>query len=214
MYQINMLKGRQLPENHWVGIVLTGITFIIPVVLAFGISIGYFNGRASFNAQQEKLSDYEFQLRELDSAKGRTDSIVSDIQRMSASMSDVKEYLGRQIQWSDILLAISNNLPDTLYVDKLDVTRKAVNKLVDQRYGDKKKINIIIPARTLVISLYSLSSEGDDAAVRKLQRNLIESEAFKKSVNDVVIAARVPDVISGKEVVRYELNCVFKIAEK
>lgn len=213
MYQINLLKRRQLPDNHWGGIVLTGITFIIPVVLAFAISIGYFKDRSAYNVQKEKLSDYEFQLREMDNAKIRADGVASEIQSISASLLDVSEFLGRYIQWSDILLAISENLPDTLLVNKLDVTRKTVTRLVDQRYGDKKKINILIPARTLVVSLYSISGEGDDASVRQLQRNLIESEAFKRSVKDVVIATREPDKISGKDVVRYELNCVFKIDE-
>jgi len=213
MYQINLLKGRQLQGNHWVGIIVTGLTFVIPVVVAFAISIGYFKDKATYNVQQEKLSDYEFQLRELGDAKARADVIVSEIHGMSASLSDVREFLGRNIQWSDILAAISDNLPGTLFVNKIDVTSKTVTKLVDQRYGGTKKIHILIPARTLVVSLYSDSSEGDDDAVRQLQRKLIESEAFMKNVKDVVIAAREPDKISGKDVVRYELNCVFKIAE-
>lgn len=213
MYQINMLKGRQLPEDHWVGIVLTGIAFLIPVVLAFAISIGYFNDKSNLSDQQEKLTDYEFQIREMEGAKTRVDSVVSEIHKVSASLSDVGEVLARHTQWTDILMAISDNLPDTLQVNKLDVKCRTVTRTVDQRYGDKKKINISIPARTLVISLYSVSGEGDDAAVRDLQRSLIESESFQRCVKDVVIAAREPDNVDGKDVVRYELNCVLKIDE-
>ena len=213
MYQINMLKGRQLPEDHLAGIVLTGIAFVIPVVLAFAISIGYFNDRSTLNAQQEKLTDYEFQLREMEEAKTRVDSVASEIQNISASLSDVGEVLGRHTQWTDILMAISDNLPDTLRVNKLDVMHRTVSRTVEQRYGDKKKINITLPARTLVVSLYSVSGDGDDAAVRDLQRSLIEAEAFQRCVKDVVIAMREPDNVDGKDVVRYELNCVLKIDE-
>lgn len=210
MYQINMLKGRQLPDNHWAGIMLTGITFLIPIVLAFAISIGYFNDRATLNAQEEKLTDYEFQLREMEDAKNRVDSVVLENQKMSAVLSDVSEFLGRHTQWTDILLAISNNLPDTLLVNELNVTHKTVTRTVDQKYGNKK-INILIPARTLVVSLYSVSGDGDDAAVRNLQRSLAESPPFQKRVKDVIIAVREPDTIDGKDVVRYELNCILKV---
>ena len=213
MYQINMLKGRQLPDDHWVGILLTGIAFVIPVILAFTISIGYFNDRLTLNAQREKLTDYEFQLREMEDARTRVDGVVSDIQKISASLSDVGEVLGRNTQWTDILLAISENLPDTLSVNKLDVLHKTVTRTVEQRYGDKKKINILIPARTLVVSLFSFARDGGDAAVRDFQRSLIESESFKRCVKDVVIAVREPVNIEGKDVVRYELNCILKIDE-
>jgi len=210
MYQINMLKGSQLPEKHWPSILLAGIAFVVPIALAFVISIAYFNDKAAIVTQDEKLSDYEFQLREMEDAKKRVDSVVSVIRKKTSSLSDVEEVLGRHIQWSDILTAISENLPDTLVVNKLDVMQRKVTKTVDKRYGDKKKITISIPARTLVISLYSVAVEGDDAAVRNLQRNLIEAEAFQRCVKDVVIAVREPDNIEGKEVVRYELNCILK----
>jgi len=213
MYQINMLKGSQLPEKYWPSILLAGIAFVVPIALAFVISIAYFNDKAALVTQDEKLSDYEFQLREMEDAKKRVDSVVLAIQKKTSSLSDVEEVLGRHIQWSDILIAISENLSDTLVVDKLDVMQRKVTRTVDKRYGDKKKITISIPARTLVISLYSVSVEGDDVAVRNLQRNLIEAEAFQRCVKDVVIAVREPDNIEGKEVVRYELNCIFKIDE-
>ena len=210
MYQINMLKGRQLPGNNWPGIVVTGIAFVIPIALAFIMSMVYFQDRTALGIEQEKLSDYEFQLREMEDARKRVDSIVLENQKMSASLSDVGEVLGRHTQWTDILLAISGNLPETLRVNKLDVIGRMVTRTVDQRYGDKKKINISIPARTLVVSLYSVSADGNDAAVRNLQRSLVKSEVFRECVKDVVIAMREPDKIAGKDVVRYELNCILK----
>lgn len=213
MYQINMLKGSQVPEKHWPSILLAGIAFVVPIALAFVISIAYFNDKAALVTQDEKLSDYEFQLREMEDAKKRVDSVAFAIQKQTASLSDVDEVLVRHVQWSDILIAISENLPDTLVVDKLDVMQRNVSKTVEKRYGDKKKINISIPARTLVISLYSVSVEGDDAAVRNLQRNLIKAAAFQRCVKDVVIAVREPDNIDGEDVVRYELNCILKIDE-
>jgi hypothetical protein len=211
MYQINMLKGSQLHEKHWPSILLAGIAFVVPIALAFVISIAYFNDKAALVTQDEKISDYEFQLRDMEEAKKRVDSVVLAIQNKTSSLSDVEEVLGRHIQWSDILIAISENLPDTLVVNKLEVIKSSAKRIVDRRYGVKKKINITIPARTLVISLYSESAEGDDAAVRNLQRNLIKSAAFQRCVKDVVIATREPDSIDGKDVVHYELNCILKL---
>ncbi len=211
MYQIDMLKGSQSPDNNLLDILFTGVAFVIPIALAFVISIGYFNGRASISAQNDKLGDYEFQLREMEQAKGRIDAVVSKNQRISASLADVGDVLLRHTQWTDILLAISDNLPDSLRVNKLNVLRRMVTKTVDQRYGSKKKINISVPARTLVVSLYSVGGDGDDAAVRKLQKSLVEAKAFTDRVKDVVIALRKPDVIEGADVVRYELNCIMKV---
>lgn len=208
MYQLNMIKGRQLPDNNWSVMVVTGVAFILPIVLGFVISIGYFDEKASLNAYQGILTDYEFQLREMEVAKKRVDKVASANEKKSARLGDVGEVLLRHTQWTDILMAISNNLPESLQVNKLNVMRKSLRKTVDQRYGSAKKINISMPARTLVVSLYSAGMQGDDAAVRKLQRSLLEAEAFRKRVTDVVIASREPDIIDGQDVVRYELNCI------
>jgi hypothetical protein len=211
MYQIDMLKGRQLPGNSLLGVLFTGITFVIPIALAFVISIEYFDGRAYISAYDDKLSDYEFQLREMDEAKVRVDTVVLENQKISASLADVGEVLLRHTQWTDILVAISDNLPDSLRVNKLNVMRRTMTKTVDQRYGPKKKINISVPARTLVVSLYSVGGDGDDVAVRKLQKSLVEAKAFSDRVKDVVISLREPDVVEGADVVRYELNCIMKV---
>jgi hypothetical protein len=211
MYQLDMLKGRQQPDNNLLGILFTGVAFVIPLVLAFVISIGYFNAKAAISAQNDKLSDYECELREMEQAKGRVDTVVLRNQTISASLADVGDVLLRHTQWTDILLAISDNLPDSLRVNKLDVMRRMVTKTVDQRYGAKKKINISVPSRTLVVSLYSLGGNGDDAAVRKLQKSLAETKAFSERVKDIVIALREPDVVEGTDVVRYELNCIMKV---
>ncbi|MBW8015841.1 MAG: hypothetical protein FVQ82_06610 [Planctomycetes bacterium] len=208
MFQINMLNGRQLPKKHWPGVVLTGIAFVIPVAVALTISIGYFNDRAALNVQQEKPADYDLQLRAMGDGNKRVDGVVSGIQKISTSLPDAATVLVRHTHWRDILLAISENLPDTLFVNKLDVMRRTAARAVDQRYGDKKKINILIPARILVVSLYSSSGAGDDEAVRNFQRSLIETEAFQRCVKDVVIAMREPDSLEGKDIVRYELNCI------
>ena len=211
MYQINLLKASPKTESHWASILLTGIAFIVPLVLAFVISIAYFNDKASLVTLDEKIGDYEFQLREMDESKKRVDNVVLAIQKKTASLSDVGEVLGRHTQWSDILFAITENLPETLVLNKLDVLHRKITRSVPRRYGDKKKINISIPERTLVISLYSVSENGNDDAVRNLQKNLIESEVFKRFVKDVVIAVREPDNIEGRDVVRYELNCILRI---
>lgn len=211
MYQIDMLKGRQLPDNNLLGIFVAGVAFMIPIALAFVISIGYFNGKAAISVQNDKLREYELELREMEEAKGRVDVVVSSNEKISASLADVGDVLLRHTQWTDILLAISDNLGDSLRVNKLNVMRRTVSKTVDQRYGTKKKINISVPARTLVISLYSVGGGGDDAAVRQLQKNLVEAQAFSDRVTDVVIALREPDIVDGVNVVRYELNCIMKV---
>ncbi len=211
MYQIDMLKGRQLPDNSLLGILFTGVAFIIPVALVLVMSIGYFSDRAAIGAHNDKLIEYEFQLRGMELGKGRVDALVSKKQKISVVISDVGDVLLRHTQWTDILLAISDNLPESLRVNKLNVMRRTVSRNVDQRYGVKKKINISIPARTLVVSLYSLGVDGDDVAVRQLQKNLVEAKAFSDRVKDVVIALREPDIVEGADVVRYELNCIMKV---
>lgn len=208
MYEIDMLKGREAAGNNWFGMVLTGAAFFMPVALAFVISIGYFNDKASISAYREEVSDYEFQLREMEGEKKRIDGVTSKNEKQSAWLGDVGEVLSRHSQWTNILMAIRENLPDSLLVNKLDVNRKMVTMVVDQRYGDEKKINVSVPVRTLVISLYSTNGQSDDAAVRGFQRSLVAAEAFRKRVKDVVIALRKPDVVEGRDVVRYELNCI------
>jgi hypothetical protein len=208
MYQLDMLKGKQMVEESLSGVLITGVAFIAPFVLAFVISIGYFHNKGAIKAYNEKIAGYQSQVDEMEEIKQRVDRVVSENKKLSNWLGDVGEVLLRHTQWTDVLLAVSDNLPGSLIVDKLDIKHKTVNKTVAERYGNKKKIKISVPSRTLVVSLYSRSDDGGDAAVRDLQKNLTQNEAFRNKVKDVVISLREPDVLEGDNIVRYQLNCI------
>ena len=126
---------------------------------------------------------------------------------------DVGSALRCQVQWSNMLLAINDSLVDSLNINKLDVTIRKVQRTVSQKGNTDKKINISVPARTLVVSLFSHSGGNGDVEIRKFQNNLLKTESFKKYVSEIVIALREPDTINGVDVIRYELNCIFKVRE-
>ena len=141
------------------------------------------------------------------------DSIVADGQRIQASLVEVNSTLRRYVQWSSMLLAINNSLPDGLAVNKLDVAVRNVRRLVSQKGNPDKKVNISVPARTLALSLLSDVDDNGDAAIQQFQKKLLGTEPFKKHVREIVIALREPDNVNDSEVIRYELNCILKIRE-
>jgi len=213
MYQINLLKGSSSSGKHLPVALFAGVAFVIPLALAFAISVGYLNGRSSLRVQKEKLTDYEFRLREFQESRRYLDNVVARTRKMSASLSDVSCVLSGSTQWTELLLAITYGLPENLLVERLDVRQGKITKSIEKKDGAKKKMNIIVPVRTLVLSLYSVSPGGDDAGVREFRKSLLGSAVFKGAVKDVVIAVREPDRIEGKDVVRYELNCILKSDE-
>lgn len=214
MFTIDLLKGRNLPEKGgWREMAIAYAAMSILIVCAIVVSRGYFTNKKTMIEQEQIVNAYELRLKEMQGDKALADSIVSDSRSIRASLVDVGSALRRQVQWSDMLLAINDSLVDSLNINKLDVTVRKVQRAVPQKGDPNKKINISVPARTLVVSLFSHVGGNGDEAIRKFQKKLLKTEPFKKYVREIVIALREPDTIDGREVIRYELNCIFKVRE-
>jgi len=214
MFTIDLLKGRNLPEKSgWREIAMAYAAMSVLAVCAIAVSGSYLSNKRNIKQQQLVIDGYNLRIDEMAGDKAMADSIAAESQDIRACLIDVSSALKNQVQWSDMLLAINESLSENLNIDQLDVRVKTVPMIVPQKDNPDTKVTITVPARTLVISLFTSEGSEGDLAVRKFQKKLLTREPFKKYIREIVIALREPDLIKGGKVIRYELNCIFNIEE-
>ena len=204
MYKLDLLKGRNIPKKPSRRIILLALAaFSLPVIIGFYIFTGYMEEKKVYLSQSQIINDYKLQLSEMKESEISADKILLEIHQLRKSLTDIADVLERQYQWSGILTALSRNLPEILVVDRLQVKVDTVNKPVKQKIAAKKKRNIPVPVRTLIIGMYSYSLDEGDEAVR----DFIDSRPFGNSINEVIVSSREAVEVDRKKMVRYELKC-------
>jgi len=211
MITMDLLKGQALPVRSNVkGAAITGVAFSVPVVLLLMILGSYSHDRILVDTQSRVMEKYESKFDNLKARIEREKSLQEKRSKLNLCLAEVGDVLTNQVQWSQILMLVSENLPDSMVVDRLEVKVKQISEIVPKRSHPTRKINVPRSIRTLSISMYSLAQGEGDRAVRIFQQKLMQSESFTAIIKEVVIASRVPDKNGQKDIIRYELNCAFK----
>ncbi len=212
MFTIDLLKGQGLPIKRDVTTVtIIGVGFGIPAVLLMLMIGSYFHSKVIIKTQSRVLRNYETGFANLKADLER--QRVQEVQclKFASCLEEAAEVLSKHVQWSQVLMLLSEHLPESLVVDRLEVKVKMIPKIVCKKSDSTRKVSVFSPARTLSITMRSASGYSSDQSVKQFQKRLANSDLFKAIVKDVVISSRQPSHTEGKDVVCYELNCAFKI---
>lgn len=211
MITMDLLKGQALPVRSNVkGAAITGVAFSVPAVLLLVILGSYFHDRIRIDTQSRVLEKYESKFDNLKAGLEREKSLQEKRSNLNLCLAEVSGAMNNQVQWSQILMLLSEHLPESMVVDRLEVKVKQMSVIVPKKSDPTRKINVPRSIRTLSISMYSLAEGEGDRAVKIFQQKLMKSESFTAVVKEVIIASRIPDKSGDKDIIRYELDCAFK----
>jgi len=209
-YSIDLLKGQGIPaRSRPEGIIATAITAVVPLVIALSIIGLYFSTKVVIEVHKTEIANCQRRIEEFSSQmidyKSRS-SLKADYE---GCLSETSIALGKHNQWSDILVAVVENLPDSLVLNKLSVQENKVRVKVPDKNNPGEKIEKIVPSRTLSMKLEGPSSDDTDKAVKKFRKRLQLSSVLGPKLEDIPVSQEV-DVEDGHNVISYELKCIFK----
>ena len=210
MFTIDLLKGQGIPaRSRPEGIIATAVTVVVPMAVAAVIFGIYLSNRVVMNIQRREISNYEEKISQL-----------SDVMRTYKSYERRKSAIQQRIlertvavdehqQWSDILVTIVKNMPESIVLKQMRVESRAVKVKVPDSEDPKKKVDKMIPARTVQLTLGGAAGAISDREVQDFRDKLKASSVLASKLEDIPVSQQV-ETVDGREIITYEMKCILK----
>jgi len=210
MFTIDLLKGQGIPaRSRPEGIIATAVTVVVPMAMAaimFGI---YLSNRVVMNIQRREISNYEEKMSQL-----------SDVMRTFKSYERRKSTIQQRIlegtlavdehqQWSDILVTIVKNMPESIVLKQMTLESRTVRVKIPDSEDPKKKVDKMILARTLQLTLGGAAGAISDREVKDFRDKLRASSVLASKLEDIPVSQQV-EMVDDREIITYEMKCILK----
>ena len=210
MFTIDLLKGLGVPiKSKPGGRFLVAFSFIVPVVFASVVFGNYLHNRIVIVSQKEQLENYEIKISDLRTQLEFREEAKQQRNDLHACRKELADSIHRQVQWSPVLEALLQNLPESAIVEQLEVKSQAVSRKVLLRGSLEETINITIPKRTLETSIRLDAQDNADEMVEDFTYQLYYSPLLAGKINDVAVVERIADERS--DTILYKIYCIFEI---
>ena len=209
MLNIDMLKGQGIPIKSRPGAAfLLALIIAIPVLAAMAVTAEYINGKIELSTLKNEWSDIENKISQLSSGVKFQASDRRKINNINACFVEVHEVLEYHIQWTPVFVALIENLPDKLFLEKLTVDTYPQQTEVPKRSDPLEFVSVDVPKSTVYIDLYSHLADYDGKNVQDYIEQLNSLESLKEKVESIRPLSQITDKQAG--VKRYSIKCVFK----
>lgn len=210
MFTIDLLKGQGLPiKSRPEGIVIAAITLAVPIIIAIAMFSFYLRSGIIISIKKQDRINYEAKMNKLADAVELQRTFEKEKGICSGCLSEVKASISRHTQWSPILAALVENIPESVVLEELSVRQSSVKKKVPQKDDPKKMVEATFLLRTLSMSVYGGAWSNCGEAVREFRDRLWSSSLLGPKLENIKVSQKSAR-IENKDVISYEIDCVFK----
>ena len=214
MFTIDLLKGQGRPvRTRPKGIAIFVATFVVPVLVAILMASYYYNNRVVISINNQNVANYTTQIERLADTLKLKESWERDKINLSNCLSDVASSIGTHTQWSPILVSLVQNLPNSAVLNSLEVKQTLINKKVSaiaEKDKKDKTADTSVIVRTLRMRLCGNPNSDFDREIKAFRDRLLASDVIGTKLEDVVIASQTNDTMNGRNVISYDIDCIFK----
>lgn len=210
MFTIDLLKGQGIPEkSRPEKVIVVAVAAAVPIVVAiimFGI---YLSNQIGLSVQKQELAAVQKKIDSLSNSLTVQKSFVAEKQKIRQFMTDAAKAIDRHTQWTDILVTLVRSMPDSLILTGISVEQHNARLKIPDKNNPGSTVEVSVPARTLNLSLGGRAANTSDKEVREFRDKLRNSEKLGSKLEDIIVSQEV-NMDSGREVISYEMKCIFK----
>ncbi|MGD0572142.1 MAG: hypothetical protein ABSB11_03890 [Sedimentisphaerales bacterium] len=217
MFTIDLLKGQGRPiRTRPKGIAIFVATFVVPVLVAILMASYYYNNKVVISINKQNIANYTTQIGRLADTLKLKESWDRDKTNLSNCLSDVANSVKTHTQWSPILVSLVQNLPDSAILNSLEVRQTSIKKAaaggsaIAEKDNKDKTGDVSITVRTLKMRLCGNPNSDFDREIKAFRDRLLASNVIGTKLEDVVIASQTNGNMDGRDVVSYDIDCIFK----
>jgi Tfp pilus assembly protein PilN len=213
MFTIDLLKGQGRPvRTKPQGVAIFVATFAIPAVVALVLAGYYTRTSVVISVQKQNINSLDLQIKRLSDAIKYKTGCEKEKASIANCITDVASSIQRHTQWSGTLMSLLENLPDSVIISSIEIqytyTKKKAAAGSAEKTDKKKDSSVIV--RVLKIKVSGNPSYNCDLEVRAFRDRLKASKELGPKLEDVIIASQGHENYDGRDVVTYDIECIFK----
>ena len=218
MFTIDLLKGQGRPiRTKPKGIAIVVATFVVPILGAILMASYYYNNKVVISINKQNIANYTTQIERLADTLKLKESWDRDKANLSNCLSEVASSIRTHTQWSPIIVSLVQNLPDSAVLNGLEVRQTSINKkaaagvsAIAEKDKKAKTDDTSVIVRTLRMRLCGNPHSNFDREIKAFRDRLLASNVMGTKLEDVVIAAQTNETMEGRDVISYDIDCIFK----
>ena len=214
MFEVDLLNGAGRPRKiRPIDIYIGAAAIFIPVlclIIVLSVNMNYKN---QLKATKQELQDCEIQIKQFSQDVDSFVKLNQQVERAEKNLLEVAHAVTQCVQWSDILKALTDEMPDGLFLKELSVRKSLKKERVVDRNNPDKKIAIELADRTLTISLYGPGDQDSDRDVQSYIYHIQQSPVLANHINgdEIEVVLRQDEVFNKRNLTCYQIECPFKI---
>jgi len=210
MFTIDLLKGQGIPrKSKPAGMAVAAITVAVPFIAAIAALTCYLRNATIISIEKQAITGYQAKLNKLSDAVKLHKSLEQEKNLYLNCLSEVESSIVNHTQWSDILTAVVENLPEAVILTKLEVTQQHVKRKVPAKNDPKKTIDITVPIKILKINVAAHPGANCDEAVRDFRNRLLNLPYVQQTFNSINVS-QTSGKLGDQQVISFEIDCIFK----
>jgi hypothetical protein len=216
MFAIDLLKGEGRPaRTKPQGVAIFVATFAVPMMVAILMAGYYYRNKVVISIYKQNVANYVTQTDRLADSLKLKEAWDKDKSAINGCLTDVAGSIGMHTQWSPVLVAIVQNLPESVVLNNLEVRQSSIKRktavgISTEKNKTDKKADTSVVVRTLKLRVSGIAGSDCDREVKVFRERLRASDVLGPKLEDVVIASQGRDTLDGREVVAYDIDCIFK----
>jgi hypothetical protein len=212
MFTIDLLKGKGIPENSGpAGMAIAAATFTLPIVIVLFIFGSYVSGKIKNAIKEGELKTLQAKVNNvsLEDAVKNQKRLENEKQLLNNSLTEVSSSISGHTQWSPVLVAIIQNIPQNVVLRTIEVKYESrkIKRPKDDDSG--KTVEAVISVRTLHLSMVGTGSGNYDRDVKAFRDALMADSYLAQRLDNIRVAQEM-DKVKDTNIVSYEIYLIFK----
>ena len=199
LFTIDLLKGQGKPKLKPKGtLLLVAAALLLPFLVFLIMTGNYVYVRAELPIKTSQLEKAQ------QAGDGQLKMYDTQIEKCKKYLAEISLALKPQVQWSDKLIGIIQNMPDSVVLDKLDCKTVSYSMREPSKEDPQKTITISGNRKVLSMIFFAESDRSADSDMQEYVGKLtdIGLNAIIKNQENVYV--------DEKKVKKYQVECVLE----
>jgi len=213
MITIDLLKGKGRPaRSEPITIALLTILFMIPMVCGLAMAAQFVHNKSSLAVKNESDQQLDTKIAGFSEQVAFRQSADTLMSQTNTCLLEAAQTMPRYNQWSLILVAIAQHLPENFVLRELIVKSKSKSVEISKNGEPDQKITIKVPQRTLQIRIYHSDHQLNNASVQEFIENLQATASLENQVETFRLVGHQLETFDSQDVTRYDIDVELKTA--
>jgi Tfp pilus assembly protein PilN len=210
MFAIDLLNGQGAPaRSRPEGIIVAALSTTVPVVAAVVMFGVYVHSKTIVSIKRGQIANYTTKIGALSEAVRLQESLDREKAVVGEKLLEVKSAISRYTQWSSVLAALIERMPESVVLTSLEIKQNPTKKKVPKKNDPKNTVEVMVPITTLRMGICASPQSDSDNAVKDFRDGLRSCPLLGPKIENILVSQELGR-LEGRDVVLYEIDCVFK----